>query len=156
MKRLKHKLDMLKGVKQIFVLCGVLENINLITLNQKKSNVKCAWCKKSFYKNHSRKKSSKSGLFFCCRKHNDFAQRTDGLPEINPSHYGTGRTGRNSSTYRRIAFKNHPNKCNKCSYDEHFSLLDVHHIDKNHNNNDISNLEILCVMCHRKYHYGIE
>jgi 5-methylcytosine-specific restriction endonuclease McrA len=47
-------------------------------------------------------------------------------------------------------------QCNKCGYNEHKQLLEVHHIDNDSSNNDPSNLEILCVMCHRKYHYGLK
>jgi len=30
--------------------------------------------------------------------------------------------------------------------------LTVHHIDHNRDNNDVSNLQTLCTMCHRKKH----
>ena len=129
----------------------------------KKSNVKCALCNKSFYKKPSRMKS-KSGLSFCCRKHKDLAQRVDGLDEMTPAHYGTAtptllsksiETMKFNSKYRRIAFTNLPRKCDKCDYNAHIQLLEVHHIDRNRDNNDLSNLKILCVMCHRKHHLGL-
>ena len=43
-------------------------------------------------------------------------------------------------------------KCEKFGYDEYDFCLDIHHIDMNENNNDISNLAVLCVICHKKLH----
>ena len=40
-------------------------------------------------------------------------------------------------------------KCECCGYDE---VLDLHHIDENHNNNDPSNHGVLCPNCHAKIH----
>jgi len=113
---------------------------------QPKPNVKCSWCSKPFYKNKSRQVKSKSGLFFCCRQHKDLAQRLGGISEIHPEHYGT--SGRAMEHYRTKAFEQLENKCKRCGYEEYKQLLQVHHIDHDKSNNDISNLEILCVMCH--------
>lgn len=55
-------------------------------------------------------------------------------------------------TYREKAFKFYPPKCNNCGI-KHPVLLCVHHKDKNHLNNDINNLEILCCNCHRLAHH---
>ena len=35
-------------------------------------------------------------------------------------------------------------------------LLDVHHVDGDRSNNDVSNLVVLCVWCHAKVTRGIE
>jgi hypothetical protein len=107
-------------------------------------NVKCAYCDKEFYLNHSKQKNSKSGLFFCCREHKDLAQRIGGIKEIQPDHYGTG--------YRALAWSQLPNKCNRCNYCEIIEILQVHHRDHNHSNNKLSNLEILCPNCHAIEH----
>ena len=40
-------------------------------------------------------------------------------------------------------------KCESCGYSE---VLDLHHIDGNHNNNDPSNHGVLCPNCHAKVH----
>lgn len=42
-------------------------------------------------------------------------------------------------------------KCSLCGTDS--KKIDVHHIDENHNNWLITNLEPLCVHCHQKFHY---
>ena len=44
------------------------------------------------------------------------------------------------------------NKCEKCGYSEHPEILGVHHIDKNHDNNAIDNLIVLCPNCHSLEH----
>ena len=35
------------------------------------------------------------------------------------------------STYRRIAFTAYGKKCNRCDYNKHPEILEVHHIDRN-------------------------
>ena len=43
--------------------------------------------------------------------------------------------------------------CEKCGFvAEHRCQLDVHHIDGNHENDEISNLQTLCANCHRLIH----
>lgn len=51
--------------------------------------------------------------------------------------------------YRKIAFDNLPHKCALCGYDKNYNSLEVHHKDRNRENNDISNLMILCSHCHQ-------
>ena len=116
-------------------------------------NVVCAFCEKPFYLNASKQLNSKSGLFFCCRKHKDEAQRIGGIEEIMPNHYGkiTGE-----SQYRKLAFHHYKKECASCGYDKHESVLQVHHKDCDHSNNAISNLEILCPTCHVTKHRGLE
>lgn len=114
-------------------------------------NVSCAHCGVKFYVNDSKKKNSKSGLYFCCRAHKDVAQRIGGIKEIMPPHYGIG-TGEHR--YREIAFAAKPKKCERCGYDKHEAGIVVHHKDRNRENNDISNLEVLCAICHNIEHWG--
>ena len=68
---------------------GLLSDANKI---EKKPNVECAKCGKEFYKNESKKKNSKSGLFFCTRTCKDSAQTigNGGIKKIMPPHYGNG------------------------------------------------------------------
>jgi hypothetical protein len=51
-------------------------------------------------------------------------------------------------------------KCAVCGYDEDVRILEVHHKDEDHSNNDLNNLCILCPNCHRKitlhYYYLTE
>lgn len=73
----------------------------------------------------------------------------------------------NASSYRRVAFSRYPWKCAICGYKEHTNhvrgskffkypvILDVHHLDGNRENNDPSNLAILCPTCHALIHRGV-
>lgn len=47
--------------------------------------------------------------------------------------------------------------CETCGYSSIYDDrrdLDVHHLDGNHQNNDLSNLQTLCVPCHRGINHG--
>ena len=61
--------------------------------------------------------------------------------------------GTKYSHYRKIAFQYYPKICNRCSY-SNINILVVHHIDRNHFNNKIDNLEILCPNCHAEDHFN--
>lgn len=50
------------------------------------------------------------------------------------------------SRYREICFEKYDPKCVICGWD---ISVDVHHIDNNHNNNDVDNLVPLCANHHR-------
>jgi len=54
--------------------------------------------------------------------------------------------------YVTKAFIYFDNKCNRCGINDD-KVLCVHHIDHDRNNNDLSNLEIVCANCHHKHHY---
>lgn len=43
-------------------------------------------------------------------------------------------------------------QCQQCGYSEYPQILGVHHIDKNRNNNELSNLIVLCPICHSLAH----
>ncbi len=42
--------------------------------------------------------------------------------------------------------------CERCRYAKQ-EILQVHHKDRNHDNNDINNLELICPNCHFEEHY---
>ena len=48
--------------------------------------------------------------------------------------------------------ENRGKQCERCNYTRH-EILHVHHKDKNRNNNDINNLELICPNCHAEKHY---
>jgi hypothetical protein len=39
--------------------------------------------------------------------------------------------------------------CSWCQFQGHFSQLDTDHLDENHQNNDLDNLDTKCCRCHR-------
>ena len=114
-------------------------------------NVKCAYCEKDFHMPESKQAKSKSGLFFCCRKHKDLAQCIGGIEEIMPPHYGLGN---GKYSYRQTTLNNRPAVCERCGYDEHIAGIVIHHKDRNRNNNSSENLEVLCAICHNIEHWG--
>lgn len=71
-------------------------------------------------------------------------QRNNPVLKDHPS-YKNGIT-----CYREFAFSKYENHCNRCH--EKNCKLEVHHIDNNRQNNEVENLEILCLSCHRKHH----
>ena len=54
--------------------------------------------------------------------------------------------------YQTICFKKWPKKCVLCGYDK---IVAVHHIDENHNNNNIDNLVPLCMNHHEEIHHKL-
>lgn len=107
--------------------------------------VPCAYCGKPIERPKSWLNETKSGLAFCCVEHKHKAQTLEfGLSEIHPDHYGK------SKDYRAIAFKLYKPECVVCGWKEDIRILEVHHRDLDHNNNDGDNLAILCPICHAK------
>ena len=66
---------------------------------------------------------------------------------------GLFTTANGKKNYFYKAFLTYEHKCNRCDLNKYESLC-VHHIDLNHDNNDISNLEILCYNCHFGIHFA--
>ena len=106
--------------------------------------VRCAYCKNNKETTQARLKNSRSGLYFCGRACKDLAQRIEnGVVAIHPSHYNNGETN-----YRERAFRYYGKCCYQCGYAQHEQMLDVDHVDGNRKNNNIENLQVLCVWCH--------
>lgn len=42
--------------------------------------------------------------------------------------------------------------CERCSYNK-YEILQVHHKDRNRDNNDLVNLELICPNCHYEEHF---
>jgi hypothetical protein len=66
---------------------------------------------------------------------------------LNNGNYKDGGNG--DPEYRKICFKNYKKACLVCGFDK---IVEVHHIDENHNNNDPSNLIPLCPNHHKMIH----
>lgn len=80
-----------------------------------------------------------------------YADRENGMKDVTGfSHHNyTGHT----YTYRDyLARYQDINTCSECGKTIEESKIDVHHIDENHDNWLITNLQPLCVHCHRKKH----
>jgi len=57
--------------------------------------------------------------------------------------------------YRTLALKNYGLKCDNCGLKDP-RVLEIHHKNKNHNDNNIKNLQVLCCNCHRLQHISKE
>ena len=71
------------------------------------------------------------------------------------NHRGVGKEWENTHSsrnlgYRKKCFTEWEHKCVLCGYDK---IVDVHHIDENKKNNDITNLIPLCPNHHMELHH---
>jgi len=70
-------------------------------------------------------------------------------------HYRTGSQKDKVNDERTIklrVFASRGEVCERCGYDKKV-ILNVHHRDRDHGNNEMSNLELLCPNCHAEEHY---
>ena len=114
---------------------------------------KCATCGKEIWKPNSIVARSKTGNVYCSRSCSNTLNNK--LFKSGENHYAY-----KGGSYRENALEIYENKCAVCGYDEDVRILEVHHKDENHSNNDLNNLCILCPNCHRKitlhYYYLTE
>ena len=57
-----------------------------------------------------------------------------------------------TSAQREAIIERRGNVCDACGDKKLTSNLEVHHKDRNRNNNESSNLRVLCKKCHDKLH----
>jgi hypothetical protein len=145
---------------------------------KRKPNTSCFICKKSIYKRPSQIEES-GGKIFCsaacygisCRKEifctvclkpilSGLNKKT--CSRVCSNVYRTGikyKIGRPS----KDKVKSHQalmtrllevrgKKCERCDYDK-FEILQIHHVDRNRKNNDLTNLRLICPNCHFEEHY---
>jgi len=107
-----------------------------------KTLLKCDQCGSDIQKKPSDITKSKNGVHFCNKT-------CSGL-------YRTGERSGNwkggSYSYRDAVFKDKEKECEECGYDEYPQVIEVHHIDHDRTNNDVTNLKVLCPTCHRIEH----
>lgn len=114
-------------------------------------NRECDFCNKPIHRTKFGLTLSKSGFYFCSRACKDKAQsheNSSNFLAMLPSHYKMLGTA-----YRKMAFRNKIPACEKCGYDKFVEILQVHHKDRNRQNNTLENLEILCPTCHEEEHF---
>lgn len=112
--------------------------------------VSCSFCQSPVLRQPAVLKRSKNGRAFCNRtcatKFNNTEYKSW---EKNPNFKG------GKSRYRLRALKIYGSTCSnsncpieKAGIEIVENMLDVDHVDSNRDNNDISNLQVLCVWCH--------
>jgi len=93
----------------------------------------CPVCGKEFQTNKNHKREKVTCSHSCS---NTFFAHKRNLPE-------------RYTNYKTICFSKWPKKCLLCGYEK---IVSVHHLDENHNNNNIENLIPLCMNCHGEVH----
>lgn len=94
--------------------------------------IECDHCHKAF---ESRKQRKAKIRRYCSRLCKDLAHRED-------CHHA-----------RTLAFRNFPHCCNHCGWDKEPAILEVHHKDRDRENNKLENLELLCPTDHCLDHF---
>ena len=132
---------------------------SLTCLNQSKVTsieAVCATCKKVVLKKKSDIKRSKTGNVYCSRSCATITNNTLFKKWENHKNFKNG-----DRAYRRLAFEAFEVKCNAGQQCPLYGMklpnfmLEVDHINGNHFDNQIENLQILCVWCHRLKTYNI-
>ena len=108
---------------------------------------KCGNCGKEINKPRIELKQSKTGNLYCSRSCSASNNNRLFKKWENHPHYKTG--GGKSRNYK-LKSVDIP-KCERCGFDNVIAL-EVHHKDKNRDNNSLENLEILCCNCHTIHH----
>lgn len=112
--------------------------------------VKCEVCGKEVYRSLSRLSRSKSKNFFCGKT---CQTKWRNQVFIGEKH-ANWKHGKNS--YRSVLERNRiPKICRLCSSKD-VRVLETHHLDKNRENNKLSNLVWLCRNCHFLVHHHKE
>ena len=110
--------------------------------------VECDSCKKPTYKISGEIKRSKSGKFFCSKTCQTIWRNSVVFIGNNHSNWKHGE-----SAYRSILLRARTEQlCAICGSTD-TRTLSVHHMDKNRQNNNISNLLWLCQNCHFLVHH---
>jgi len=114
--------------------------------HKKQVMLNCDECRKEISKQQS--KFNRAEKHFCSKQcANTFRGRL--IRGINHPYYKSG-----ISSYRKRALEQYGEKCTICGYSIS-SVLEVHHRDKNRNNNVMQNLDVLCPTHHVEYEIGI-
>jgi hypothetical protein len=109
---------------------------------------KCDFCGKEVYKSKKDQSRSASGKFFCGKSCQTNWRNTVMYTGDQHANWTNGE----SSYRQRLLRARRPQICTKClSIDSR--ILAVHHIDKNRQNNKMSNLTWLCHNCHYLVHH---
>jgi len=110
----------------------------------------CANCGKKLIKWNSELEKSKYGNVFCSKSCAiSFNNTNYRLNKKNPNYTNGNRT------YRSFALASFKHECAVCGWSEDERILETHHIDSSHENNDTTNLILLCPICHRKITLGL-
>lgn len=109
-----------------------------------KIEVYCGQCGESLTRSRQQLRKSVSGNHFCnnlCKNRFLISKRWEGKEQVE-----------DRKTRRNKVIKTFNGFCVNCGYNKDTRMLDAHHVDGNHQNNDFSNLWSICVWCHQLHH----
>lgn len=109
-----------------------------------KIDVACTHCGSQLSRTRQELRRTKNKWYFCnniCKNRFLLSIRWKDCGSVK-SHHGL----------RKKVIEQSKNMCVNCGYKEDIKMLDTHHIDGNHQHNDISNLWSVCVWCHQLHH----
>lgn len=143
----------------------------------RKPNTKCSICEKPVYRRPSQIEATKERVFcgqicygISCRKekpcvvcgksilaslHKKTCSRECSNKNRAGIKYKIGRPKDKSDYFITLKAKlllERGEKCERCGYDKP-GILEVHHKDRNRENNVLENLELICPNCHAEEHY---
>lgn len=111
-------------------------------VKSRRRHFKCHNCKKNIWRTKSRVNRSKTGLKFCSRDCKEISQRWGNPLSKRHSFHRDGK-----ASYRERAYRAYGARCQRCGYNKHKRMLDVHHT-RGRKNHLTKYLEVLCVWCH--------
>ena len=146
-------------------------------LYHRNPNIKCTVCKKAIYRRPIEIQRNNGRVFcgnicygFSCRKENPcLICGKPILAGLNKKTCSRGCANKHrvgikykinrpkdkviSERSLKLRLLNHRGEiCERCGYPE-FQILQAHHKDRNRENSDMSNLELICPNCHSKEHF---
>ena len=149
----------------------------MVEFHKRHPNTKCTICGKDIYKRPSEIQKNK-GRVFCsvicyglsCRKEKPCiicgnsilagANKKTCSRACSNKHRAGIKYKSNQSrskvksymTLRIRLLKERGSTCERCGYNK-YEILEVHHEDRNRQNNDLSTLELICPNCHAQEHF---
>ena len=128
-------------IRNVLRACGIAMRTQAEALQKYARINTCVVCGKSF-RPREHWKSGKGLNRKTCSK---------GCHSTLMSRLQTHDSGSSQCYYQRIRRELKPDICEMCG--ETNCRLDTHHVDRDHSNNTVENLMVLCVKCHAKLHY---
>lgn len=103
-----------------------------------------------FWRKHHREESITKMM-----EHPNHPVFTSGPTNPNAAQYGPDFRGKTSIWWRQYLIAT-VGKCERCGYNEHPGVLQIHHVDRNRRRNQRDNLQLLCPTCHAIDHFLAE
>lgn len=90
---------------------------------------------------------------YCNKCRNDSRKEYFQKRYVDKGSYAWHRTITYKFKNRQELLRKASKKCERCGWNEVSEVFEVHHKDRNRDNNELSNLELLCPNCHQVHHF---